>query len=126
MSKGLTIKGLQEAQRANIQEIAAVKPSGGLGRAVKYATIEAHRIAVTETDVITGSLRASHRMKVLSARGEVYIDPSAVNPRTRQRPVDYGPFEEARGGHHAFYANTVEQYDRIGYAAYRGLLEALP
>lgn len=122
----MTIQGLQEAQQANIKVIAAVKPSGGLGRAVQYGTIEAHRIAVSLTHVQTGALRASQRMQVISARGIVFIDPSAVNPRHKARPAVYGPVEEARGGEHAFYARTVDQYDRIGQAAYRGLLEALP
>lgn len=121
-----SIRGLQEAQRANAEMIAAVKPSGGLGRAVQYGTIEAHRIAVTFTHVQTGSLRASHRMNVAGRRGEIYIDPTAVNPRTGNKPSDYGPVEEGRGGLHAFYGRTVNEYPRIGQAAYRGLLEQLP
>jgi hypothetical protein len=121
-----SIKGLQEAQQAVVQMIAAVKPDNGLGRAVKYATIEAHRIAVTFTHVQTGSLRASQHMSVISNRGMVFIDPGAVNPRTRQKPSVYGAAEEGRGGSHAFYGRTVDQYERIGQAAYRGLLEQLP
>lgn len=39
------------------------------------------------------------------ARGEIFIDQNSINPRG-QRPADYGPVEEARGGSHAAYART--------------------
>lgn len=109
----LTITGLQEAQAANLRMIAEVKPSGALGRAVKYALTELHRHAVAITHVDTGSLRASHRMRYeeagASARGEIYIDPAAVNPRTHKRPAEYGVYEHDRGGSHAFYDRTRDE-----------------
>jgi hypothetical protein len=41
-------------------------------------------------------------------RGSIYIDPSATNPQGR-RPFDYGPYEHARGGEHAFYDRTLSE-----------------
>jgi len=103
----ITIRGIQEAQRANLRIIAAVKPSGKLGQAVRNVTILAHRGSVARTHVITGTLRASHRMDLSNARGVVFIDPSAVNPVSHIRAEKYGPVEHARGGSHAFYGRTV-------------------
>jgi|DewCreStandDraft_4_1066084.scaffolds.fasta_scaffold97844_3 hypothetical protein len=112
MSDGASIQGLQEAQHANLRRINAMKPGGALGRAVQYTTVSAHRYAVSITHVWRykgGGLRASHRMKVSGLRGEIYIDPTAVNPRG-QKPSVYGPAEHARGGTHAFYARTQREY----------------
>lgn len=100
---------LQDVQSALRRAQAAVRPSNGLGAAVQYATLEAQRYAIGRTHVVTGTLRASHRAEVSGTRGRVYIEPSAVNPVTRQLPSRYGVFEHARGGDHAFYENTVVQ-----------------
>jgi hypothetical protein len=108
----LSIKGLQEAQKANLKLIAAMKPDGALGDAIRVGTIAAQRYAVIETHVDTGTLRASHRISVSGLTGLVFIDPSARNPRTHQLAAQYGPYEEARGDSHAFYGNTVEKYSR--------------
>lgn len=111
MPVSLTIKGLQEAQQANQRRLAELKPSGALGRAVQYATATLQRHAIGITHVDTGSLRASHRMRLEAGglRGVIYIDPSAVNPRSGQKTSIYGPVEHARGGSHAFYARTVAE-----------------
>jgi len=107
--------------------IAALKPAGGLGRAVKAATLELHRYAATITHVDTGALRGSHRMRLDGARGEIFLDPSAQNPRSGVRTAEYGPEEHDRGGGHAFYERTViERSDRAGQAAIDAIKEALP
>lgn len=109
---GCTITGIQEAQRANLRALAAVKPSGELGRAVIYVLAKLHRYAVSITHVISGALRASHRTQYQEARdnalGLIYIDEGAVRPGGG-RPAIYGPIEEARGGSHAFYQRTVNE-----------------
>ena len=105
----MTITGIQEAQRANLEMIAALRPGGALGRAVVYATTAAHRYAVAITHGDTGSLRASHRVEVSGLRGRIYIDPGSVNPRSGQKPVVYGPYEHARGGSHAFYQRVIDE-----------------
>ena len=104
-----TITGIQEAQRANLEAIAAVRPGGAFGRAVVYATTAAHRYAVAITHVDSGTLRASHRVEVSGLRGRIYIDPGSFKPRTDQKPVEYGPYEHQRGGSHAFYQRVVDE-----------------
>ena len=106
----LTITGLQEAQALNNRMIAALKPSGALGQAVREVTAAAQRWAIALTHVDTGSLRASHRMEVGGLRGRIYIDPGAVNPRSGRHTALYGPYEHARGGSHAFYGRVVDEH----------------
>lgn len=112
-----TISGLQEAQHANLRHIMAMKPTGAFGRVVQITTAAVHRYSVAITHVDSGSLRASHRMLVSGLHGEVYIDPSASNPRSGKRTSLYGPIEHARGGEHAFYARTEHEYGQKAVAA---------
>ena len=128
MTGNVTITGIQQAQRANLKHIAAMKPVGAFGRAIQYTTIAAHRYTVSITHVWWdrgGGLRASHRMRINGLRGEIYIDPSSVNPRG-QRPSIYGPAEHARGGTHAFYARTEYEYGlRAARAGAYGIIAEL-
>ena len=115
----LSIEGIQEVQQRNLKRIAAMQPSGEVGAAVRDAIVALHRYAVAITHVGKyqrigttvggGSLRASHRMEVDGLSGMVYIDPSAKNPRSKTKPVEYGVYENARGGEHAFYDRTVNE-----------------
>lgn len=104
-----SIKGLQQAQAANVRLMAALTPEGALGEAVRYALTSAHRFATANTVVDTGSWRASHRMLMQKLRGRLFVDPAAASPRGG-RPADYGPAHEARkGGRYAVYKRTVEE-----------------
>lgn len=107
-----SITGIQELQAWNIRAIAALKPSGAAGEAVRWGTTEAHRHTVAITHVDTGTLRAAHRMTIEErgkVRGRIFIDRSARNPRTGQRPAVYGVVEHRRGGTHAFYGHTLDE-----------------
>lgn len=127
MANSVSIKGIQKVQAANVKAIAALKPKGALGRAIQWATAEAHRYAVYITHVDTGSLKASHRMTVKSSRGRVYIDRTATNPRSKQKPAIYGQYEEERGGAHAFYTRTInERGDYITSRAIKIIQGAMP
>jgi hypothetical protein len=106
----LSITGLQEAQAANNRLTAAVKPAGALGRAVKYGTLEASRVAQVLTHVDTGALRASHRTQYAGLQGRVFLDPAATNPRSHALTSVYGPIEEQRGSTHAFYRRTIAEH----------------
>ena len=114
MSKLVNIEGIQQAQQANLRALAVMQPEGKLGQAIQLILPELHRFAVSITHVWKvrgGALRASHRMSLVeknadTVRGSIFIDPSAVNPRG-QRPAEYGVYENARGGEHAFYARTA-------------------
>lgn len=105
----LSITGIQEAQARNLRAIAALRPEGAFGMAIQTATLSAHRYAVALTHVDTGSLRASHRVDVNGLSGRVFIGPE-TNPRTGQQTTEYGPVEHQRGGSHAFYQRTVDEY----------------
>ncbi len=107
----IEIRGIQEVQAKNNKMIAALKPSSALGRAVKFATIAAHRGAVRRTHVDTGALRSALRMDVRDARGRVSIDEGAYNPRggASTKPSQYGFFEFMRGGSHNAFERTVSE-----------------
>lgn len=111
----LSIKGIQEAQEANLTAIAAVKPAGVAGQAVKEGSALAHRYAVYFTPWEHGALRAAHtiRLEGKGLRGRIYISPSAIAPRRKTRPSEYGAYLHAqgrrsglRGGIRAFYEHT--------------------
>lgn len=115
----LSIEGIQEVQARNLKRIAAMQPSGAAGEAVRDAIVALHRYAVAITHVGKyqrngttvggGSLRAAHRMELEGLSGMVYIDPSAKNPRSKTKPVEYGVYENERGGEHAFYDRTINE-----------------
>jgi len=109
MPIGLSIEGIQEAQKQNNAMIAALRPTNLFGAVIQGVTIAVQRYAVSITHVVTGSLRASHRMAVKKLEGKVFIDPGATNPLTQQRPADYGVTEQRRGGDHAFYTRTERE-----------------
>ena len=112
MKADVSIKGIQELQAYNVRAIAALRPDGAVGKAIQHGTAALHRHAVIYTHVITGSLRGSHRMDIeeKGMRGVISIDPRTVNPRSRQRPAEYGFHEHERGGSHAFYQLAVDSH----------------
>lgn len=117
----VTIYGIQAAQAAMLRAVNAARPGSGLQAALKDAAAAAHRYAVALTHVDTGSLKASHRIALHATRAEIYLDPGAQRSDGR-RPAQYGPFEHARGGEHAFYERTVAEHGaEIGNAAGRAL-----
>lgn len=113
----VSIQGIQQAQRDNLKMIRALAPNSGLGRAVQVAAIDLQRYAVAITHVDTGTLRAAHRIEMQmsgsAAQATIYVDPSAVNPRSNNRAEEYSLVEHARGEAHAFYERTyTERGDR--------------
>jgi len=109
MAVMVTIKGVQEAQQRNQRQIAALRPAGPFGAAVREATVQLQRYSIGLTHVDTGALKGSHTMEVKGLWGRVFLSHSAVNPHGG-RPARYGPFEHARGGDHAFYDRAVAEY----------------
>ena len=105
----VTIRGIQAAQRANAQLIAAVSPDGAFGRAIREATAAVHRYAVSISHVDTGAMKASHRMQIRGLEGRVSLDQTARNPRSRVPTHEYGAHEHQRGGSHAFYERTYHE-----------------
>lgn len=107
----MTIEGIQSAQDTNNRVIAAIEPGGSAEKALQDATTFLHRHLVSVTHVDTGAYRSAQRMRVERSRMMSVIDvnPSATNPRTRQRVREYAPIEEARGGSHAAYNRTFRE-----------------
>lgn len=101
----ISIIGIQQAQRRNLERIAAMKPSGALGNTIRDILMDGHRYLVTQTHVQTGAYRASQRAELTGLTGRLFVDPSAINPRGG-KPVIYSVCEERRGGSHAAYATT--------------------
>lgn len=131
MSKGLkldvTIRGVQEAQRANEQMIAAMRPRGAFGHAIQAATAAVHRYAIGISHVDTGTMKASHRMKVRELTGVVDLDRTSRNPRSRTPAHEYGYHEHERGGSHAYYERTLrEAGPGIGRRALQDVRSGLP
>lgn len=110
----LSLEGIQEVQARMLRRIAALKPEGTAGQAVRDALIALQRYAVQVTHVGkyvgAGALKNSHRIGYEGGlEGTIYIDPSSVSPRrgtTKAYPAVYGVYEHARGGEHAFYDRT--------------------
>jgi len=103
----ITIKGLQETQRANLSNIAAMQPSGVFGLAIKNATIQAHSYEAFVIHVDTGGLKSSRHIQINGLEGKVFTDPAAIGPSGR--PAVYGYWEHNRGGSHAFAERTVRE-----------------
>lgn len=122
-----TIKGLQEAQAACLQLLAAMRPSGALGKSVQFALAAASRYAIAETPVDTGAWRASHRVKMQRLAGEVFLDPSAKNPRNGALVRVYARANAERAGGRYDVYKTVGQKEReIATAAAQALIAELP
>jgi hypothetical protein len=122
-----SVRGLQEAQRANLKAIHAVRPDGALDRATMYLATDAARYATAVTHRDTSTLSASHRVaKEASSRYRIHIDPRARNPRSGARASVYGPAEHNRGGSHAFYERTYQQGGQLATRAIAYLYSQLP
>lgn len=122
----MNIQEIQEAQAHFNRIMASLEPRSAYGEAIKVAGLGAVHYAEKITHVDTGALKASHRFEMYAdeSGGTVFIDPGAVR-KDGKVPSVYGPYEEARGGSHAFYERTVnEAGERLGALALKTLTEA--
>lgn len=104
------VAGMEAAQAAMVRAVKATEAKGKLGKVIRDATVELHAYARLITDRDTGTLAAAHYMRFTgNATGEIYINPSARNPRSKTPPSEYGLYESNRGGRHAFYRRTVTE-----------------
>lgn len=100
-----SVKGLEKIQAARMQLIYAMQPTGALGKAVLLGTTQMFRGVQTRIHRDTGTYAAAQIPKVNGLKGIVYTG-AYKNPKSGQAASVYGPYEEARGGGHAAYANT--------------------
>ena len=109
------VQGYQELQAARVKLLAAMRPDGGLGKAVVYATAQEQRGVASRAHVDTGTYKSSIVPDVQGLMGRVYTE-SNRNPKSGARASVYGPIEEGRGGSHAAYGTTYRS-DTSGIAA---------
>jgi len=115
-----SIRGLQEAQRINLEHVRDLRTGHSIDEAVKVGVAAAHRASIPATPWDTTALRNSHRIdfEPSNHRAYVHIDQSARNPRG-QKPSEYGPhlhrqglIPGKRGGIRAFYRYVFERFGR--------------
>jgi len=105
------MQGFDQAQAAMKRAVAAVKPDGELGAAVKEALFMAQAYAAQVTHIDTGTLSRSHLIQYTGgADGFVYPSPYNINPKSHKSASYYAIYEENRGGAHAFYARTISEH----------------
>lgn len=122
----VTIQGLPGLQTIARQLRDTALPSGALGKAVAQATQAYAQGTARNAHRDTGTMAGAQAAEVSGLMGRVYTA-SASNPRTGQAASTYAPYEEARGGAHAFYNQTYQQdTPRIMGEVEKLLLGALP
>ena len=110
----IRVQGADQAKQVLQRAERAVTPRGALGVGIRkgLTLLQIYAASVTHRD--TGTLSAAHLTQYASGKGYVYPSPYAINPKSRKPASYYGPFEEARGGSHAFYRRTVDAMeDRV-------------
>lgn len=101
-------QGVEQARQILQRAERAVTQRGALGIGIRKGLTLLRIYAGSITHRDTGTLSAGHLTQYASGRGYVYPSPYAINPKSRKPASYYGPFEEARGGSHAFYRRTVD------------------
>lgn len=103
-----TVQGLEKIQAARLKLLQDMQPSGGLGKAVLYGTLQMQKGLAGRIHVDTGTYKAAQVTNVHGLVGRTYTA-AYRNPKSGTPAGVYGPYEEARGGSHAAYANTFNQ-----------------
>jgi len=102
---------------------------GAFSTYIKESLEEMRDYAEGITHRRTGTLAGSHRVYYDAShqRGEISPDPTVMQPRSRGRwrsVSDYAAAEHGRGGSHAYYERTLNEFGRVvvmhGVAAYLG------
>ena len=104
----VTIQGLPGLQTIARQLRDTALPSGALGQAVAQATQAYAQGTARNARRDTGTMAGAQTAEVSGLMGRVYTA-SASNPKTGQAASTYAPYEEGRGGPHAFYNQTYQQ-----------------
>lgn len=122
----INIEGLQQAQAATLKVIAALQPSGAVGKATQEMTIRAFRWVIIQTHIKTGTLKASRRMEVQELKGIIYTI-RGINPKSGKSAKAYDVPEQARGGTHQTYVNFIAtQAFAVGRMGIITMLRNLP
>lgn len=126
MPFSITIQGTQGLPLLSRQLRDTALAGGALGKAVAAATQAYAQGTARNAHRDTGTMAGAQTAEVSGLMGRVYTA-SASNPRTGQAASTYAPYEEGRGGPHAFYNATYQQdTPRILGEVEKLLLGALP
>ena len=121
-----TIEGYEKIQEAQRKLVYEMKPSGAFGRANQYATLQLMRAVRVRAHVDTGTYRSSIAAEFDGLYGRVYVA-SNRNPKSGQAASVYAPYEEARGGSHAAFAQAqAQEGQRAMQEGTQILIQALP
>lgn len=108
MPFSITIQGAQGLPLLSRQLRETALASGALGQAVAQATRAYAEGTQRRAHRDTGAMAGAQTADVSGLMGKVYTA-SASNPKTGQAASAYAPYEEGRGGPHAFYNATYQQ-----------------
>ena len=103
---------------------------GAFRDTIKHMLMVMRNYAQFITHRETGTLAASHDIEYNARALSGYIYPSDDRPKLRGRsvqyPSEYGVYEHARGGSHAFYERTLnEMGDHIAWEGIRMMIDYL-
>ena len=108
MPFSVTIQGLSGLHTIARQLRDTALAGGALGKAVAAATQAYAQGTARNAHRDTGTMAGAQTAEVSGLMGRVYTA-SASNPKNRQSASVYAPYEEGRGGPHAFYNTTYQQ-----------------
>lgn len=108
MPFSVTIQGLSGLHTIARQLRDTALAGGALGKAVAAATQAYAQGTARNAHRDTGTMAGAQTAEVSGLMGRVYTA-SASNPKSRQSASVYAPYEEGRGGPHAFYNTTYQQ-----------------
>ena len=105
----LELKGARAAQQKLAKWIVAMRPSGGMTKALKEMSVPVFRFVLAKTHVDTTALRSARliKMNFRELRSRIFTNKSVRNPRTGKQPAFYDVEEQARGGSHATYDRAI-------------------
>jgi hypothetical protein len=104
----VTIQGVPGLHTIARQLRDTALPSGALGKAVAAATQAYAQGTARNAHRDTGTMAGAQTAEVSGLMGRVYTA-STSNPKTGLAASTYAPYEEGRGGPHAFYNTTYQQ-----------------
>lgn len=106
-----SLKGARAAQQKLGRWIVAVRPSGGMTKALKEMSVPMFRFVLAKTHVDTTALRSARLIKINFKEliATIFTNKSVRNPRTGKKPAFYDVFEQMKGGSHATYDRAIDE-----------------
>jgi hypothetical protein len=93
----LEARNLKQVQNRMLRAARELEPGNAATEAIQFVTLGMHRYMTIIVHVRTGRLKNSLFPEIKGTRGRIFTN------------VNYAPFEESRGGPHAFMERTAKQ-----------------